>query len=51
MAARGAGGVVLGYVETVEETVDVLHVRDVAAEADDARVGELTDAVDVGEAG
>ena len=44
-------GVVLGDVERGKETVEVLHVRDVAAEADDGGTREDAQALDVGEAG
>ena len=45
------GGVVLVYVEGVEHAVDVLHVGDVAAYADDGGGVEDAEAFDVGEAG
>lgn len=44
-------GVVLTDVEGLQESVEVLHVGDIAAEADDGGVGESTEAFDVGEAG
>ena len=45
------GAVVLFHVERVEHAVDVLHVGDVAANADDGGGVEYPEAFDVGEAG
>lgn len=46
------GGLVgLGEGEVDEMAVEVLHVGDVAAEADDGGVGEGAETLDVGEAG
>lgn len=45
------GGVVFGDGERVEHAVDVLHVGNVAADADDGGGVEGTEAFDVGEAG
>jgi hypothetical protein len=49
MVARA--GVVFAHGERLEEPVEILHVGDVAAEADDAAVAEGADAFDGGEAG
>ncbi len=45
------GGLTFGDGEGVEHAVDVLHVGDVAADADDGGGVEGTEAFDVGEAG
>jgi len=45
------GGVVFFDGEGVEEAVEVLHVGDVAAETDDAGVGEGAEALDICESG
>lgn len=44
-------GVVFADVERLQQSVEVLHVRDVAAEADDGAVGEGAETFDVGKAG
>lgn len=51
VAAGGGGVVVFADGEGLEKTVEVLHVRDVAAETDDRGVGEGAQAFDVWEAG
>lgn len=43
--------VVLMYIEGCEQAVEVLHVGDVATEAEDAAAVEGTKATDVGESG
>jgi hypothetical protein len=45
------GGVVFFDGEGVQEAVQVLHIGDVAAEADNGGVGESTEALDICEAG
>jgi len=51
-ARLGRGGLVV-FVdgEGLEVAIEVLHVRDVAAEADDCEVVEAAETLDVGEAG
>lgn len=52
IVGRGAvGGVVLADGEGEQQPVEVLHVRDVAAEAEDGGFVEGAEALDVGEAG
>lgn len=48
---RLGGGVVLADVEGVEEAVEILHVRNVAAETHDYLIVELPQALDIREAG
>ena len=43
------GAIVFSYVEREEHAVEVLHVRDVAADADDGGRIERAEALDVGE--
>lgn len=45
------GRVVLSHIEGVEKAVEVLHVRDVTAEADDSAGVEGAESVDGGETG
>lgn len=49
--ARAAAAVILFHVQAQQQAVDVLHIADVAAEADDGFPVEALQALDVGEAG
>jgi hypothetical protein len=53
LGVQGVAAGVVGFfdVEAVEETVEILHVGDIAAEANDGGAGEGAETLDVCEAG